>query len=876
MTTTVPTSARPRRIRRTVLIVIAVLIAIAIVLPFISLGRYHRTIAASLARSLGHPVYLDSVNLTAFPLPGLEIHNLIIEENPPFGAEPLLRAPEVTVFPSLSSLWTGRLEISRIAVDNASVNLVHDSAGNWNFSSLLLKASHSRLAPTAQHHHGAAPRFPYISFSSARINFKQGAEKKPLSFLDADAAIWLAGSNRWRIRFKAQPARTDLDLDLEDAGTVHLDGSLTRAASLDQLPLNLHAEWTGAQLGLASRMVLGHDSLWRGSLTAQADVIGNMNNLVLRARLHIDNLHRLEFTPLNQVSLTTRCRAVYHHAQNSLDQLICLLPTGSGHLLLTGSIPRIGHTQPQLNLEINHTPVAFALQYFGLLRSNLARVLTATGDINGDYAWAPLGAVKTTSVSGSAKPKTVKKTAFRLPTGPNILTGQATVTNLALQLANADKPFIFPALHFNALAPESSHHPHKRHAVKPAETMILLQPAAFDAGANAPMQVAGRLTRSGLRFTFAGSAAIARLLPVASDLDPLHPLASLDPRGTAQLDLAFASPWVLPVNPMSNYTAQGTLTGFARIEHAGIHPAWLPYPVTITTATAQFTPGGDSTTPAQVNWVNAQASVNGIAFKGSASWPLKCASPAGCPAQVSLDFPTLHLATLASTLTGAGRHDGFIQSILSHVESPTPWPPIHADVHASTLTLGRLHLANARASLNIQDHHLQILSLDAATLGGSLHSTGTVTPASGGPQYALNLTWTGIKLPQAAAIFHETWPQWGATAVDGEAALQLHGYTQLAAGATGTFRWLATAGRTKTALWPDEPTAHRKSASWAEAGTIANRTLTLTQGPLKGTISFDRKLNLTTTASPMRTITGTLAHPLQSHDLPPHAISPKP
>ncbi|MGB7189371.1 MAG: AsmA family protein, partial [Acidobacteriaceae bacterium] len=236
---------KKRRVRR-IALGIAIVILAAILVPLINLGRYHRTISESLARALGHRVSLGSVNLTLFPLPGLVIHDLVVEEDPAFGAEPLLRAPSVTVYPRLSSLWRERLEISRIDLDNASVNLVRDEGGRWNFSSLLLQASRTATAPTAQRRPSATPRFPYIEFSGARINFKEGEEKKALSFLNADASVWLADPNQWRIRFEAQPARTDLDLDLEDMGTVKLDGSVTRAATLEQLPVKLHAEWTGA------------------------------------------------------------------------------------------------------------------------------------------------------------------------------------------------------------------------------------------------------------------------------------------------------------------------------------------------------------------------------------------------------------------------------------------------------------------------------------------------------------------------------------------------------------------------------------------------------------------------------------------------------
>src|SRR5690348_13591183 len=216
---------RKRRIRRIVAVVLAFILA-AVLLPLINLGRYHRTIADSLARALGHQVNLGSVNLTLFPLPGLVIHDLTVEEDPAFGAEPLLRAPEVTVYPRLSSLWRERLEISRIDLDSASVNLARDAAGRWNFSSLLLQASRTATRPTGQRHPSATPRFPYIEFSGARINFKEGEEKKAFSFLNVDASVWLADANRWRIRFEAQPARTDLDLDLEDMGTVKVNGSL--------------------------------------------------------------------------------------------------------------------------------------------------------------------------------------------------------------------------------------------------------------------------------------------------------------------------------------------------------------------------------------------------------------------------------------------------------------------------------------------------------------------------------------------------------------------------------------------------------------------------------------------------------------------------
>jgi hypothetical protein len=903
-----PGRAARRPWRRFILLAFLLFILAAFMLPLVSLGRYHRSIADSLSRSLGHTVHLGSVNLAIFPLPGLVIHDLVVEEDPSFGAEPLLRAPSVTVFPRLSSLWTQRLEISRIRIDSASVNLARDSSGRWNFSSLLLQASRTASAPTAQRRPSAALRFPYIEFSDARINFKKGYEKKAFSFFNADASVWLADPNRWRIRFEAQPVRTDLDLDLEDTGTVRLEGSLTRAPALDQLPLDLHAEWTGAQLGQVSRLIFGFDSGWRGDLRAEADITGDMQNLFIRPRLHVINAHRLEFTPINELDIDALCQATYHHPRQSLDDLTCLLPTGDGHLLLTGSVPDFNHPRPHLKLEINHTPVSFAVSLLGLLRRTLPTDLDASGIINGNFLWAP------SAPSEKNKPGKIEAAA------PNTLTGHAIAENVSIRLANIDQPFTFAALRFvtpNETTPSSPSRKAPPHVSpsRPASEIrsgnaVLLEPAVFAAGAPTPMQVSAQLSRSGFTLHFTGEGSLVRLQPIALDLAQLQPLRDLAPTGTAQTDLTLSGPWLLPdtletgaaipgpAQGQSQDLEQGLLRGWVRLQHARIKPTWLPEPIDIATATAQFgNQTGARSGSNTVTWANAVISVNGISANGSASYPAVCDNPSGCSAQVNLDFASLNAATLQSAILGAS-HGEFLQVILSQVESPPPpWPSLIGTIHASTFTIGPLKLTNARASLTVHANHLNLVSLDAAALGGSAHVIGSVQAASDGPGYALDLTWTGVKLSEAAAVFHE---KWGTGSIDGQASLNLHGYSNLASTATGTFSWIVNGSWSGSGssgssallqhLSPFLPAAHHPSQSrtmtaralsWTAAGTIANQTLSLTKGPARGTISFDRNLDLawnpasSPAANPDRagnapsvTITGTVAHPVIASHIP--------
>jgi len=75
------------------------------------------------------------------PRPGFVLYDLTVEEDPAYGAEPLLHATKVVASIRLLSLWRGRLEISEVSVDEASLNLVRMPEGRWNLESLLQTAA---------------------------------------------------------------------------------------------------------------------------------------------------------------------------------------------------------------------------------------------------------------------------------------------------------------------------------------------------------------------------------------------------------------------------------------------------------------------------------------------------------------------------------------------------------------------------------------------------------------------------------------------------------------------------------------------------------------------------------------------------------------
>jgi hypothetical protein len=284
---------------------LAVLLVLIFTPPLINVNRLQKRIAASMSASLGRTVHLDRARIHVFPIPGFTLENLVVSEDPAFGAEPVIRANTVEVVLRPSSLWRRQVEFSSVKFEDPSLNLVRNAQGVWNIQSLLMHAANVATAPTAQRRAGPAPRFPYIEATGARVNFKLGEEKKPFSLVAADFALWLPSPQMWRVRLEGQPARTDTNIS--DPGTVRVEGSLGKAPTIAAVPVDLTASWDGAPLGEVSKMMRGEDANWRGTLHVSASLLGTLGAARMAAKLHLEELRRADFVPLQTLDLRVAC-----------------------------------------------------------------------------------------------------------------------------------------------------------------------------------------------------------------------------------------------------------------------------------------------------------------------------------------------------------------------------------------------------------------------------------------------------------------------------------------------------------------------------------------------------------------------------------------
>ncbi len=859
--------AKKRSLKRWILPAAAVLLTAAIVAPpLISLNRVHRRIADSISQAIRRPVRMSSIKLRLLPRPGFEIADFVVEDDPAFGAEPILRSSQVVASVRLLPLWSGRLEIARIAFDEPSVNLVRNREGRWNFNTLLSQAAQIPKAPTGERHPGGLQRFPYIDASNARINFKSGDEKLPFSFFNADLAVWLENPGEWRIEFAAQPVRTDLSLDLANTGTFRLNGSLRHAAMLSQMPMNLHAEWANAPLGQLSKILTGSDANWRGELDATADITGSIDNAQLKLAANGEGIHRVEFEPREPLNVNVTCQAGFSRAERLIDAMTCLVPTGQGHLLLTGSVRALPEkTDPNLTLELNHVPVPWALDGVRLVRAGFGSSVIASGVINGTFAYA---SPETTSTIADAQ-----------------LRGQATVDHLTIAGKALQQPLALPQIHLvmNSPAPPATPRGPRIPVSTKSHDELVLEP--FVVGAISPetsatqpmrlpasMTVSGVFNRNGFSVHLGGESKIGEIVSLGKEFGLFqHLQIDFADQGVADLDLTAHGPWLLPVTDQP--VAPAAFNGTLRLHNAQATGEFLAQPLHIPTAQAALVGN-------EVIWTASGMNYGLLHGDGTLSYPTFCTAASGCVPHFSLHLASLDAETAQSALLGAQRHGELIDRLLDRLrnlnEASPAWPSLIGSVQIGTLTIESLNIKDFTAAVAVEGHTIQLKSSTSHALNGQLHISGNMEVTDHTPHYSIEAQLDDASARAASGLFAENW---GSGSIRLQTSLKFSGFAQkdLLSTTSGSFHWEWTNGALAA---PPAQLANVRNGSaalghfdsWTADGVVANNVLQLHKSELvrgkdaasvSGTISFARELKLSyiDQSTPV-TITGTLEQPV--------------
>jgi hypothetical protein len=852
----------------------AVLVVLALFWLRPGASRLKSRIASSISSAVGRPVEIGSVHIRLLPRPGFDLENLVVYEDPAFGAEPMLRASEVTAALRLTSLLRGRLEVARLDLTDPSLNLVHRASGGWNLEALLERTARIPLAPTAKAKSEPRPGFPYIEATSARINFKSGPEKKPYALTNADFSLWQDSENSWGVRMKAQPFRTDLNLN--DTGLVQVSGTWQRAKALRDTPLKFSVEWNRAQLGQLTKFFTGNDQGWRGEVQLDMTLEGTPAKMLITSDGSIQDFRRYDITSGQALRLAAHCDAEYSSTDHAIHGLQCAAPAGSGLIALKGDMGLPGSHSCRLKLAAENVPASALAILVERAKKNLPEDLVADGALSG-------------SVAIEQDPATGSKLQVE---------GRGKIADLRLasaanqgEIGPETVPFLLTAGDSagNAAPHKPANHGSAPGMRAPVGARVEFGPFPLAMG-RVPATARGWINRDGYELGVAGEADIPQTLRVARMLG----LAALQTsaEGTAQLDLHIVGSWAGRSQGTSSGFAGPRVTGTAGLRNVRVAVRGVGGAVEIVSADMELLPD-----QVRIGKLNAKAA--DTLWTGSLEMPRGCGTPGACEVHFNLNTKEIALGELSEWVSPGANERPWYRVLQSNGQAG---PSFLGSLRASgQLSVDRLLMQSLKvqslkeqngnvqdlaatrvsAKVSVDSGKLRIAELNADVLGGKHRGEWladfSVKPAVCGGRGSV----TGISLTSLAEAMKNGWITGTANA-----SYELKGPCPAKAGAfsLGSFTTSFMTGAEGTVdfemrdgIWPrivlgDDAEALKVTRlagrGRLHAGTIDMKDLKL-ESPagkfqVSGTAALQGELDLrlTRTQGVGYTISGTLAEPL--------------
>ncbi|MCU1308964.1 MAG: AsmA [Candidatus Angelobacter sp.] len=830
-------------------VALAALLLLAVVVPpFVNANRFRARLAQSVSGSIGRPVSMGNVKIRLLPLPGFEIENFVIADDPAYSAEPLLRAETVVARLRLTSLWRGRLEIARLSFNYPSLNLVRNGDGQWNIEALLRHASQLQAAPTAKKKPEGRPRFPYIEADSGRINFKIMQDKKAHVLVDADFALWLESENQWNMRLEARPTRTDANLG--DTGTLRVEGSFVRADKIEQTPVKLRIELEKSQLGQLTTLIYGRDRGWRGNVTLSAQLQGTPQDFTSTAKVRIDDFRRYDIASDNSFRIDANCEAKLsgHPEANdpAQDFFACNLPVGDGSVRLKGYGEHWSTSPQYLSLSAESVPLASMARLFRHAKRDTPADLTAAGVLNAYFS-------KTIS-GGQAK-----------------WTGQGSIAESALSsvtlaqvIKGGNVRFGFSEVELTPEGPTSAGvksrlERSKSNRLPSTVNIFTIDPFTIALGGARPVAVAGVGSNEGLKWQIKGDADIHKLFGAARLLGLQSQTRTAFPEGAASLDLTIANAWTGFGAPL--------VTGNSQLRRVKAAVNEFAAPLEIASANLVLT-------PQEISVQKLAAALFGTRTQldGTLAIPRVCTEEP-CPVRFDLHASELNLDELNRILNPKFQptnwlgqrtpaSTGIISSELFNIDLIGQ---LSADrVILKSLVANNLiaHVAKNNGSVNLTDVHADLL-------GGKQRSNWHGEFGLSGATYAGDGSIQHASLTAVSALTHDNW---GTGSINANFKLSMSG-TDAAAlrdSAAGSLEFVWEDGSVRRLAAPQFPSG-LQFARWTGTAKLSsgaiewgNSTIDSPSGRIRisGTATLNRelKLNLLTDTHEIQ-VTGTLERP---------------
>ena len=696
-------------------------------------SRLHDRVLRSIGAALGRSVEVSSVHLRFLPRPGLELENLVIHDDPAFGAEPLLRAPDVTAWLQVTALLRGHIQITTLSFSDASLNLTRNAAGQWNFGDLLQRTSSIAVAPTASAGRALRPHFPYLEASGTRINFKAGTEKTHFALTDAKFALWQESDNTWGMRLRARPIRTDANLT--DTGVLSVNGLWQRSAVLHDTPVQFSFAWKQAEIGQISKLLSGNDQGWRGDSEISGEIAGTPVNLKIIADASVDYFGRQDVFGGKDLRLAAHCSTEYNLVGKSLSNLECVAPSGNGTLELKGSAfadsgSEMLFSNYDLRLLAADIPAQSLVRFLRHASSHAAALdLTADGRADANLqiirkssqlvhvqGAGNLQELSLRSISNGAD-IAVGTVPFSMVYGP---TGVGVVRRSRI----ATKSSVSPAIGTSRGQPE-----------------LEIGPFNLSLGRVKPLQVHASISVSGYEASFRGDAGVRRLLQAARILGIPAPPVNAD--GGATVDLGIAGTWS---------GDRPRVLGTAQLHSVQAQVRGVNAPLKI--ANASLTLNND-----ELRVLNLSALVADTTWHGSLRIPRPCAAPPDCHLQFSLHTAELSAGALNAYFNPALQNKSWYKFLSFSGDQPRYLLRAVADgqIVVDKLQLGSTTCSHFTADMRLDRGRMSLSNVSGEIMEGAISGDWEADFNAKPPEYKGSGNLDGISLGDVSELMHDAW-----------------------------------------------------------------------------------------------------------------------
>jgi hypothetical protein len=690
--------------------VFVILLALFLVRP--QFGILQRRVAASLTAELGRAVEISSAHIRFLPRPGLELENLVIHNSVNFGAEPMVRSSDVNAWLRVSSLFRGRIEISSLNLNDASLNLSRNSDGKWNIEDLLERSSKSATAPTASGRREPRREFPYIEGDHARINFKNGVEKTHFALTNAEFSLWQDSEDKWGVRLRASPIRTDANLT--DTGTISINGAWQRSPQIENTPVQISWEWKQAQIGQLSKLFTSIDHGWRGGLLIDGTFTGTLAKLHIQSNVSIDEFRRQDVLTDGNLRATAHCAAEYESAERALTNLDCNAPAGDGTLELKGSIrsPFPSYNLTLLAKDVSAEP---ALEFVRHINRSVPHDLRSAGVVNAMLSVSRNDASDVPQLKGNGEILGLRLSSAS--TGGELLLGTVP---FHLATSKAQLPLFSTAF---LGSPE-----------------LQIGPFGVTLGRPAPVQAHFAITRSGFNGGIRGEAGVKRLQQVARILHAPLPEFSAD--GIASLELAVSHTWG---------DTTPAIIGSAQLRGIRAQVRGLNSPLQVHRADLAIS-------PESVRVTNIDASARDTSWRGSLQLARPCSAPDSCALEFHLRSPQLSAAQLNQLLNpAAAKRPWYRLLALGTSDSFLSKANATGSITIDKLMLGRAVCTHFAADVALKNFRLSLTGVRGTLLDGTAAGAIKADFAVSPPSYSGMGSFDGVSLGTLVGLTNTQW-----------------------------------------------------------------------------------------------------------------------